>query len=199
RRIAEQVAARKVSAVALYDDRMERIAAENPRRNAIVHLAPEAGRAEARAADGRAARGEALPLLGVPFTVKDNIWVRGQPVRQGSRLFDGFVAPEDAVAVARLRAAGAVFAGITNCSEFACKGVTTNLLHGPTRNPWDLSLTPGGSSGGAASAVAAGLAPLALCTDGGGSTRPPAAPLRGGGMKPSAGVLSPPLRFAEPG
>ncbi|MDQ2101946.1 amidase [Azospirillum isscasi] len=198
RRIAEQVATRKVSAAALYGDLLERIAAENPRLNAIVHLDPDAGLAEARAADERAARGEALPLLGVPFTVKDNIWVRGQPVRQGSRLFQDFVAPEDAVAVARLRAAGAVFAGITNCSEFACKGVTTNLLHGPTRNPWDVTLTPGGSSGGAASAVAAGLAPLALCTDGGGSTRRPAAHVGVVGMKPSAGVVPHPIGFAEP-
>ncbi|QCO05300.1 amidase [Azospirillum argentinense] len=198
RRTAEQVATRAISAVALYNDLLERIASENPRLNAIVHLDPEGGRTEARAADERAARGEALPLLGVPFTVKDNIWVRGQPVRQGSRLFEDFVAPEDAVAVARLRAAGAVFAGITNCSEFACKGVTTNLLHGPTRNPWNVALTPGGSSGGAASAVAAGLAPLALCTDGGGSTRRPAAHVGVVGMKPSAGVVPHPIGFAEP-
>ncbi len=198
RRIAEHVAAGELSAVTLFDALMERIAAENPRLNAFVCLDPEAGRAEAAAADARAARGEALPLLGVPFTVKDNIWVGGRPATQGSRLFADFVAPQDAVAVARLRAAGAVFAGITNCSEFACKGVTTNPLHGATRNPWNLELTPGGSSGGAASAVAAGLSPLALTTDGGGSTRRPAAHVGVVGMKPSAGIVPHPIGFAEP-
>ncbi|MCW2240099.1 amidase [Azospirillum canadense] len=198
RRIAEHVAAGELSAVTLFDALMERIATENPRLNAFVHWNPEAGRAEAAAADARAARGEALPLLGVPFTVKDNIWVGGCPTTQGSRLFAGFKAPQDAVAVARLRAAGAVFAGITNCSEFACKGVTTNPLHGATRNPWNLELTPGGSSGGAASAVAAGLSPLALTTDGGGSTRRPAAHVGVVGMKPSAGIVPHPIGFAEP-
>jgi aspartyl-tRNA(Asn)/glutamyl-tRNA(Gln) amidotransferase subunit A len=97
-----------------------------------------------------------------------------------------------------MREAGAVLLGLTNCSEFACKGVTTNPLFGPTRNPWNLELTPGGSSGGAASAVAAGLCPIALATDGGGSTRRPAAHVGAVGMKPSAGMIPNPVGFEEP-
>ncbi len=196
--LARRVRARELSAVEVFDAFVARVEALNPRLNALVRFDPSIGRAEARRADERLVAGQPAPLLGVPFTVKDNLWVKGRVVSQGSKLFERFVAPEDAFAVARLRAAGAVFLGITNCSEFACKGVTTNQLFGPTRNPWDLSRTPGGSSGGAASAVAAGLCPLALATDGGGSTRRPAAHVGAVGMKPTAGLVPHPVGFAEP-
>ena len=196
--LARRVRARELSAVEVFDAFVARVEALNPRLNALVRFDPSLGRAEARRADARRAAGDEAPLLGVPFTVKDNIWVKGQAVSQGSKLFADFVAAEDALAVARLRTAGAVFLGITNCSEFACKGVTTNRLFGPTRNPWDLARTPGGSSGGAASAVAAGLCPIALATDGGGSTRRPAAHVGAVGMKPSAGLVPHPIGFAEP-
>jgi aspartyl-tRNA(Asn)/glutamyl-tRNA(Gln) amidotransferase subunit A len=100
--------------------------------------------------------------------------------------------------VARLRALGAVPLGITNCSEFACKGITATPLHGETRNPWDLQRTPGGSSGGAVAAVAAGLGPLALVTDAGGSTRRPAAHTGLVGMKPTLGRVPNPWGFDDP-
>jgi hypothetical protein len=155
----------------------------------------------AQAHDGRAATGagETLPLAGVPITVKDNLWVQGRRITQGSRLFEDFVAPEDAWAVARMRDLGAVILGITNCSEFACKGVTNNLVYGKTRSPWNLALTPGGSSGGAASGTGAGIGALALATDAGGSTRRPAAHAGLVGMKPTLrpDPLRPGFRRAE--
>jgi aspartyl-tRNA(Asn)/glutamyl-tRNA(Gln) amidotransferase subunit A len=113
-------------------------------------------------------------------------------------LYDGFIAPRDAWVVARLRQAGALVLGITNCSEFACKGMTTNPVHGPTRHPLDPGLTPGGSSGGAVAALAAGLGLLAIGTDAGGSTRRPAAHCGLVGLKPTYGVIPHPWGFAEP-
>ena len=128
-------------------------------------------RAEADAIAYRLEAGDDLPLAGVPVLIKDNIWVKGLRIAQGSRLFADHIAPEDAEAVTRLRQAGAIILGIATCSEFACKGATLSPLHGITRNPIDLSRTSGGSSGGSVSAVAAGIVPLALGTDAGGSTR----------------------------
>jgi aspartyl-tRNA(Asn)/glutamyl-tRNA(Gln) amidotransferase subunit A len=196
--IAAAVASRRVSAVEVFDACVARVELLNPRLNAVIRFDPRGGRAEAEAVDRRIAAGDTPALAGVPFTVKDNLWVKGRIAAQGSKLFAEFVAPEDAPAVARLRAAGAVFLGTTNCSEFACKGNTTNRLFGPTRNPWDPARTPGGSSGGAASAVAAGLGPIALGTDGGGSTRRPAAHVGVVGMKPSAGLVPHTGGFSEP-
>jgi aspartyl-tRNA(Asn)/glutamyl-tRNA(Gln) amidotransferase subunit A len=175
--------------------RVERL---NPALNALVGFAPARVLAEAGVVDARLSAGEHLPLAGVPFTVKDNLWVQGYGVQQGSRLFDGFVAPRDAWAVAQLRAFGGVMLGITNCSEFACKGVTTNPVYGPTRHPLNPQLTPGGSSGGAAAALAAGLGLLALGTDAGGSIRRPAAHCGLVGFKPSPGLVPHPWGFAEP-
>jgi aspartyl-tRNA(Asn)/glutamyl-tRNA(Gln) amidotransferase subunit A len=196
--LARLVSRRQASAAEVMDAFVTRVEALNPLLNAIVRFDPAAARAESESVDRRIASGEALPLAGVPFTAKDTLWVEGRTVSQGSTLFADFVAPQDAPAVARLRAAGAVFLGTTNCSEFACKGNTTNRLFGPTRNPWDLARTPGGSSGGAASAVAAGLGPIALATDAGGSTRRPAAHAGVVGMKPSAGLVPHTGGFAEP-
>lgn len=171
----------------------------NPQINALVRFDAQAVLDEAEALDRALAAGTcALSLPGALGSVKDNLWIKGRNVSQGSRLFEGFIAPRSALAVDRARAAGAVVLGSSNCSEFACKGVTTNLLHGPTRNPWDLQRTPGGSSGGAAAAVAAGLGHFALCTDGGGSTRRPAAHSGVVGFKPSAGAIAHPFGFAEP-
>jgi aspartyl-tRNA(Asn)/glutamyl-tRNA(Gln) amidotransferase subunit A len=188
----------EVGAVEAFDAVAAQVEAGNPTLNALLRFDAEAGRTESQQAERRLRDGDTAPLLGVPFTAKDNLWVAGRTVSQGSRRFEHFVAPQDAFAVARLRAAGAVFLGSSNCSEFACKGVTTNRLTGPTRNPWALDRTTGGSSGGAAAAVAAGFGPLALCTDGGGSTRRPASHTGVVGMKPTAGLVPHPTGFVEP-
>ena len=198
RELAARVAAgglRAVDVARYFIDRVERL---NPGLNALVQFEPQQVIDEAETVDRRLAAGEVLPMAGVPFTVKDNLWVAGRRIAQGSRLFEDFVAPRDAWAVARLRALGAVVLGITNCSEFACKGVTSNLLYGTTRHPMDPSLTPGGSSGGAVAALASGLGLLALGTDAGGSTRRPAAHCGLVGFKPSPGLIPHPWGFAEP-
>ena len=134
-----------------------------------------------------AARG---PLEGIPCLVKDNLLVRGMPATWGSRLFEGFVPEADEAPVASLRAAGAVILGKTNLPEFALRGFTANPVYGVTRNPWDTALTPGGSSGGSAAAVAAGLVPFSLATDGGGSIRRPAAHTGLVGLKPGRGRIA---------
>lgn len=198
RATAQAVHRRELGAVEVARSVLERLDAVNPRLNAVVGQDPDWTLAQAREVDRRVAAGESLPLAGVPVTVKDNIWVGGRRITQGSRLFSDFVAPRDAWAVARLKERGAVIVGISNCSEFACKGVTSNLVHGTTRSPWDLRLTPGGSSGGAASATAAGIGALALATDAGGSTRRPAAHTGLVGMKPTFGLLPYGPGFDEP-
>jgi len=199
REIAEQVRRRERSARQVCEAAFGIIDACNPELNAIVQMDRKRSLAEADEVDLRTSRDERLPLAGVPYTLKDNLWAAGWRVSQGARAFADFIAPRDAWSVKRFRQAGAVLVGITNCSEFACKGVTDNPLYGVTRNPWDLRLTPGGSSGGAAAATAAGMAPLALCTDAGGSTRRPAAHTGLVGMKPSLGLVPYlPHSFAEP-
>jgi aspartyl-tRNA(Asn)/glutamyl-tRNA(Gln) amidotransferase subunit A len=175
----------------------QRIARRNPELNAVVAETPSGLAADIAALRQRIAAREALPLAGVPVIVKDVIWVRGQRVTQGSLLFRDFVAAQDALAVARLRQAGALIIGMGNSSEFACKGLTTNKVYGLTRHPMDPALTPGGSSGGCAAAVAAGLAPLALGTDGGGSSRRPPAHVGVVGFKPSFGAIPDPIGFAH--
>ncbi|MDR2334568.1 MAG: amidase [Burkholderiaceae bacterium] len=174
---------------------LRRIAELNPGLNAVVGTTPARLASDIEALRERLRRGERPPLAGVPVLVKDVIWVEGQNVTQGSMLFRDFVAPEDAPAVARLRRAGALIIGMANSSEFACKGLTTNKVYGLTRHPADPSLTPGGSSGGCASAVAARLAPLALGTDGGGSSRRPPAHVGAVGFKPSQGAIADPVGF----
>ncbi|NPV20235.1 amidase [Bradyrhizobium aeschynomenes] len=194
--IARAVTARHTTAAEMAEQALARIAASD--LNAIVTTDPERTRADAEAVDLRVASGETLALAGVPIAVKDNIWVEGWRITQGSRLFADFVAPEDAIAIARLRRAGAVIVGIGATSEFACKGVTTSPLYGPTHHPRDSRLTPGGSSGGPAAAVAAGLVPLAIGTDAGGSSRRPPAHVGVVGFKPSYGAIPYGPGFAEP-
>ena len=174
RDIATAVASGRMTATETACSTLDRIEAASE-LNAVVTIDRERTLAEAAAVDRRVQAGEPMPLAGVPVIVKDNIWVGGWRVTQGSRLFADFIAPQDAIAIARLRHSGAVIVGIGATSEFACKGVTTSPLFGPTRHPLDPSLTPGGSSGGPATAVAAGLVPLAIGTDAGGSSRRPPA------------------------
>lgn len=198
RELAARVASGALPAADVARHFIERVERLNPALNAIVQFDPRQVLDEAAAVERRLASDETLPMASVPFTVKDNLWVEGRHIAQGSRLFEDFVAPRDAWAVARLRERGAVVLGISNCSEFACKGVTSNLLYGATRHPLDPALTPGGSSGGAVSALAAGLGLLALGTDAGGSTRRPAAHCGLVGFKPSPGLIPHPWGFAEP-
>lgn len=197
REIVADVAAGRTSAVETAKAALARIDAAEA-LNAVVTIDPARTLAAAAAVDDRLRAGEAMPLAGVPVIVKDNIWVGGWRVTQGSRLFRDFVAPRDAIAIERLRKAGAVVVGIGATSEFACKGVTTSPLYGPTRHPLDPKLTPGGSSGGPAAAVAAGLVPLAIGTDAGGSSRRPPAHVGVAGFKPSYGAIPYGPGFAEP-
>ena len=140
------------------------------------------------AAEVEVMTGEELgPLHGVPVSVKDLVFTRRVLTTGGSRLFADHVPEEDAVVVERLKGAGAILLGKTNTPEFGHKGVTDNPLFGITRNPWNPAMTPGGSSGGAGAAVAAGLGPLAVGTDGGGSIRIPASFCGIYGLKPSFG------------
>ena len=172
---------------------LSRIARLNPQLNAFCLVDAEAALSAARASESRwqAHRSSGAPvgeLDGVPTTIKDLILTRGWPTLRGSRTIDPNQAWDvDAPATARLREAGAVLLGKTTTPEFGCKGETNSPATGITRNPWSLAHTPGGSSGGAASAVAAGLGPLAVGTDGAGSVRIPAAFCGNVGLKPSFG------------
>ncbi|MEO9174200.1 MAG: amidase family protein, partial [Gaiellales bacterium] len=143
--------------------------------NAFCEVRPAAARAAAAAIDAALAAGEDPgPLAGVPIAVKDVIWEQGIESTDGSRSLLGFVPDESAISLQRLVAAGAIVVGRTNQPEFCYRGTSENALYGTTSNPWDIGRTPGGSSGGSAAAVAAGLVPLAVGTDGGGSVRIPA-------------------------
>jgi aspartyl-tRNA(Asn)/glutamyl-tRNA(Gln) amidotransferase subunit A len=182
---------RELSPVEVLDAVLARCEAVNPRLNAIVTFDVEGARQAARASEARWHMGQALGQLdGVPLTVKDNIPVRGLRTTWGSRLLADYVPAEDELPVARLRAQGAVIIGKTNVPEFTLQGYTHNALFGTTGNPWDPRLTPGGSSGGAVAAVAAGLGPLAIGTDGGGSIRRPAGHAGLVGLKPSMGRVA---------
>ena len=197
RDIVAAVTGGRTSAVETVHAALDRIAAAKA-LNAVVTVDPERSLKEAAMIDRGVQLGKSLSLAGVPVVIKDNIWVDGWRVTQGSRLFTDFVAPRDAIAVERLRKAGAVVVGIGATSEFACKGVTTSLLFGPTRHPLNPELTPGGSSGGPASSVAADLVPLAIGTDAGGSSRRPPAHVGVVGFKPSYGAIPYGPGFAEP-
>jgi aspartyl-tRNA(Asn)/glutamyl-tRNA(Gln) amidotransferase subunit A len=198
RELADQVNARELSALDVADAQVERVERLDPLLNAFVDFDAGAVRDAARRVDARLAAGEILPLAGVTFTVKDNLWLAGRRATFGSRVFADFIAPRDSWSVARLRSLGGVPLGVTHCSEFACKGITATPLHGQTHNPWDLTRTPGGSSGGAVAALAAGLGALALATDAGGSTRRPAAHTGLVGMKPTLGRVPNPWGFDDP-
>src|SRR5437016_4889129 len=151
--------------------RIERI---NPQLNAIVTLDPSTLE-QAAASTARLRAGQPRSTLeGVPVTIKDNMVAAGLRATWGSKLFADFVPAHDELPVARLRAAGAVILGKTNVPEFTLQGYTDNPVFGVTRNPWNTALSPGGSSGGAVAGVAAGLSPIAIGTDGGGSIRRPA-------------------------
>ena len=186
--LARAIRERRLSPVEVVEAVLARIEAIEPRLNAYCTVAADQARAAAREAERRVARDERLgPLHGVPVSFKDLTSTAGIRTTHGSRIFENNVPTEDAAVVERVKAAGAIVLGKTNTPEFGCKGVTDNAIFGPTRNPWNLQMIPGGSSGGAAAAVAAGLGPLAEGTDLAGSIRIPAAACGVVGLKPSPG------------
>ena len=180
--------ASEVSAEALAAHFLQRIAAST--LNAFIDVRPEATLAQARLADQRLAAGERGPLLGMPIAHKDIFVTRQWRSTAGSKMLADYVSPFDATVVEKLAAAGTVCLGKTNCDEFAMGSANENSFFGAVRNPWDTAAVPGGSSGGSAAAVAAGLAPLATGTDTGGSVRQPAAMCGITGIKPTYGRVS---------
>jgi aspartyl-tRNA(Asn)/glutamyl-tRNA(Gln) amidotransferase subunit A len=191
RAIRDEVAARRVSAVEVCRDAIARIERSNPALNNFLLVDAEDAVARARKVDARLAGGETPgPLAGVPIAIKDNLCVRGMKTTAASKILASYVPPYDATVIERLEAAGAVIVGKTNCDEFAMGSSNENSAFGPVRNPWALSRTPGGSSGGSAVAVAAAQVPLALGSDTGGSIRQPASFCGVVGLKPTYGRVS---------
>src|SRR6266550_1424143 len=167
--------ARRVSAVELLDLHRRRIERYNSELNAIVEPDFERARRDAEAADARRARGEDAPLLGLPMTLKESINVRGLRTTIGMEMWKDFRSEHDAPVTTRVKGAGAVVMAKTNVPQMLSDWQSSNPVYGRTNNPWDLSRTPGGSTGGGAAALAAGLTALEIGTDLGGSIRVPAA------------------------
>src|SRR5580704_8492359 len=160
--VSSALAAKKISARELTREFYERIELRNPELNAYLALCPERAYAQADRVDAMIASGAALPALaGVPIAIKDVLTMRGVPTTCGSRILEGYRPPYDATAVERLEGAGAILLGKTNCDEFAMGSSNENSAYGPVRNPVALDRVPGGSSGGSAAAVAAGLSVVA--------------------------------------
>jgi aspartyl-tRNA(Asn)/glutamyl-tRNA(Gln) amidotransferase subunit A len=188
--LADAIRAGELRAAAVLEVHLERIARLDPGLNAVCFLDAPAARTRAEAIDAAVARGEDPgPLAGVPIGVKELAAVAGWPETHASVVYADAVAGADDTEVARLRAAGAVITGLTTASEHGTVSFTSTPLHGVTRNPWDPSRTPGGSSGGSAAAVAAGMFPACTGGDGGGSIRIPSAYCGLFGMKSTFGLI----------
>lgn len=189
-RLRQAIASREISPVEVTRAVLARAERLQPQLNCFITLCPDEAMSEARAAEKAVMRGEALGTLhGIPYACKDLVNTRGVRTTFGSLLFKDNVPDHDAVAIARLREQGAVLFGKTTTSEFGAKCLTDAPLFGRTRNAWDATRTSGGSSGGAAVAIAAGLGPIGIATDGGGSTRIPSACNGVVGLKQSVGLV----------
>lgn len=187
-RLARAIRQKEVSSQEVVEACLNRIFEVNPRLNAVVQVAAESARAQARAADTALARGELSgPLHGVPVTIKDSLDTAGIVTTAGTTGRQNYIPAHDATVVARLRAAGAIVLGKTNTPELTLFIETDNLVYGRTNNPYNLARTPGGSSGGAAAIIAAGGSPLDVGSDTGGSIRQPAHFCGIAGLKPTAG------------
>jgi len=189
--LADQLRTKQLTAVEAAEAAFRRIEALEPQIGAFVTLTRDQALQEAAEIDRRRQAGEAIgPLAGVPMATKDNLCTKGVPTTCSSRMLERFVPPYDATVVAKLQEAGLISVGKANMDEFAMGSSTENSAFKPTRNPWDPARVPGGSSGGSAAAVAAGMVPLATGTDTGGSIRQPAALCGIVGMKPTYGLIS---------
>jgi amidase len=198
--LGRAIRARRVSSAKVVDAYLQRIDQVNPAINAVVQRVDERARAEARAADDALARGETGgPFHGVPFTVKDIFDVAGVVSAAGLEERADYVPERDAVVVTRMRAAGAILLGKTNCPPWGAGSFTENPLYGVTRNPYDLDRSPSGSSGGEAAAIAAGASPLGLGSDSGGSIRTPAHYCGIAALRPTVGRVPNTGAFELPG
>ncbi|NDF04616.1 MAG: Asp-tRNA(Asn)/Glu-tRNA(Gln) amidotransferase GatCAB subunit A, partial [Betaproteobacteria bacterium] len=182
------LASREIGAVELAQHYLQALHADS--LGAALALNDEETLAQARAAQARLDAGEHAPLLGLPIIHKDVFVTRSWPTTAGSRMLEGYRSPFDAEVVCRLEQAGMVSLGKANCDEFAMGSTNQHSAFGPCRNPWSSDRVPGGSSGGSAAAVAAGLSPAATGTDTGGSVRQPAALCGITGLKPTYGRVS---------
>ena len=186
--LSRMIRDRSVSSSEVLEAHLRRIEQMNPRLNAVVQVLTERARGRATEADRATARGQSWgPRHGIPVTAKDTIGIRGVPSTGGTMGRVDYLPTDDATVIKRLRGAGAIVLGVTNVPELVLAGDTDNLVYGRTNNPYDLSRTPGGSSGGEAAAIAAGLSPLGLGSDVGGSIRLPAHFCGIAGLKPTTG------------
>ncbi|CAN2208846.1 GatA Asp-tRNAAsn/Glu-tRNAGln amidotransferase A subunit and related amidases [Candidatus Nanopelagicaceae bacterium] len=189
--MADALAKGEITSVELTQAHLDRIAAVDGQVKAFLHVDSEGALAQAKDVDARRAKGEKLsPIAGVPLALKDVLAQKGVPTTAGSKILQGWRPPYDSTVVSKLKDAGVVIMGKTNMDEFAMGSSTENSGYGPTFNPWDLSRTPGGSSGGSAAAVSAFEAPLAVGSDTGGSIRQPAALTGIVGVRPTYGAVS---------
>ena len=190
-KMADAIAKGETTSVELTQAHLDRVATVDGQVKAFLHVDSEGALAQAKDVDARRAKGEKLsPIAGIPLALKDVLAQKGVPTTAGSKILQGWRPPYDSTVVSKLKDAGVVIMGKTNMDEFAMGSSTENSGYGPTFNPWDLSRTPGGSSGGSAAAVSAFEAPLAVGSDTGGSIRQPAALTGIVGVRPTYGAVS---------